>query len=155
MSSHVAQIVWNRGSHEHFVDHKYSRAHHWEFDGGMIVPASSSPDVVPLPFSVAANVDPEEAFVASLSSCHMLFFLSIAASKGFVVDRYTDNAVGVMGKGDSGSVEMIRVTLRPEVEFSGDRLPSIEQLESMHHESHHQCFIANSVKTQVLTEIVT
>ena len=154
MSEYYAKIVWNRGSDENYIDNKYSRGHEWSFDGGVTVPASSSPHVVPLPYSVEANVDPEEAFVASLSSCHMLFFLSIAAKRKFIIDGYIDNAIGVMEKDSDGKISMTKVTLRPEVNFSGDRQPSIEQLEKMHHQSHEQCFIANSVKTEVVTEII-
>ena len=141
-------------SDENYIDNKYSRGHEWSFDGGVTVPASSSPHVVPLPYSVEANVDPEEAFVASLSSCHMLFFLSIAAKRQFIIDGYIDNAIGVVEKDSDGKISMTKVTLRPEVNFSGDRQPSIEQLEKMHHQSHEQCFIANSVKTEVVTEII-
>ncbi len=154
MSEYYAKIVWNRGSDENYIDNKYSRGHEWSFDGGVTVAASSSPHVVPLPYSVEANVDPEEAFVASLSSCHMLFFLSIAAKRKFIIDGYIDNAIGVMEKDSDGKISMTKVTLRPEVNFSGDRQPSIEQLEKMHHQSHEQCFIANSVKTEVVTEII-
>lgn len=154
MSEYSAKITWNRGSDEIYTDNKYSRGHNWEFDGGLTVPASSSPHIVPLPYSVAENVDPEEAFVAALSSCHMLFFLSIAAKKQWVVDSYTDNAVGVMENDAEGKMAMTKVTLRPLVIFSGDKQPSLEQLEKVHHQSHEQCFIANSVKTKVLTEIV-
>jgi organic hydroperoxide reductase OsmC/OhrA len=154
MSEYIAKIHWVRSSDENYIDNKYSRGHEWTFDGGITVQASSSPHVVSLPYSVEANVDPEEAFVASLSSCHMLFFLSIAAKKRYVVDLYVDNAVGIMEKGDDGKVSMTKVTLRPNVQFSGDKKPTIEQLEKMHHLSHDQCFIANSVKTEVVTEIV-
>jgi len=154
MSEYLAKIHWVRSSDENYIDNKYSRGHEWTFDGGITVQASSSPHVVSLPYSVEANVDPEEAFVASLSSCHMLFFLSIAAKKRYVVDLYVDNAVGIMEKGDDGKVSMTKVTLRPNVQFSGNKKPTIEQLEKMHHLSHDQCFIANSVKTEVVTEIV-
>jgi organic hydroperoxide reductase OsmC/OhrA len=154
MSEYFAQVSWQRSSDEPYIDNRYSRGHKWTFDGGLTVPASSSPHIVPLPYSVEANVDPEEAFIASLSSCHMLFFLSITAQQGFIVDQYLDNAVGVMEKGSDGKIAMTRVTLRPEVFFSGEQQPSLEQLESMHHQSHTQCFIANSVKTDVVTEIV-
>lgn len=146
-------MVWQRNG-EPFTDNKYSRGHRWLFDGGLEVQASSSPHVVPLPYSVAENVDPEEAFVASLSSCHMLFFLAIAAKRGFVVDDYRDEAVGIMEKNADGKMAMTRVTLRPNVSFSGERQPSREQLEKIHHQSHEQCFIANSVKTEVVTEIL-
>ena len=154
MSKYYAKVAWNRGSDETYTDNEYSRGHEWIFDGGVTVPASSSPHVVPLPYSVEANVDPEEAFVASLSSCHMLFFLSIAAKKRFVIDQYIDNAIGIMEKDSDGKISMTKVTLHPEVRFSGDKQPSHEQLEKMHHQSHEQCFIANSVKTEVTTEIV-
>lgn len=110
--------------------------------------------VVPLPYSVEANVDPEEAFVASLSSCHMLFFLSIAAKRKYVIDAYTDNAVGTMEKDSDGKVSMTKVILRPQVKFSSEKQPTMAQLEKMHHQAHELCFIANSVKTEVVTEIV-
>jgi len=155
MSDYFARVVWTRKAGEPFTDNKYSRGHLWMFDGGVTVPASSSPHVVPLPWSVEENVDPEEAFIASLSSCHMLFFLAIAAKRKFLVDEYIDNAVGIMAKGDDGKVAMTRVTLRPKITFSGEHQPGMEQLEQMHHESHELCFIANSVKTEVVTEIVT
>ena len=153
MSEYYALVKWTRGKDEPYIDNAYSRGHVWEFDGGVSVPASSSPHVVPLPYSVEANVDPEEAFVASLSSCHMLFFLSIAAKKKYVVESYTDDAIGLMEKDQSGKISMTKVTLRPKVVFGGDRAPSKEELEKMHHLSHEQCFIANSVKTQVTTDI--
>ena len=153
MSEDFSTVVWQRNG-EPFTDNKYSRGHRWLFDGGLEVQASSSPHVVPLPYSVAENVDPEEAFVASLSSCHMLFFLAIAGKRGFVVDEYRDEAVGIMEKNADGKMAMTRVTLRPNVSFSGERQPSREQLEKIHHQSHEQCFIANSVKTEVVTEIL-
>lgn len=154
MSEYYAKVAWARGSDERYTDNKYSRGHEWTFDGGLTIPASSSPHVVPLPYSVETSVDPEEAFVASLSSCHMLFFLSIAAKNRFTVDQYIDNAVGIMEVDRDGKISMTKVTLRPEITFSGDTQPSYEQLEQMHHQSHEQCFIANSVKTEVTTEIV-
>ena len=154
MSEYFADIIWARQPQENYLDHQYSRGHQWRFDGGATVAASSSPHVVPLPYSVEANVDPEEAFVASLSSCHMLFFLSIAAKRKFVVDVYIDQAVGIMEKDKTGSVSMTKVTLKPRVKFSGERQPNLQQLEKMHDQSHQQCFIANSVKTEVVTEII-
>ena len=155
MSEYFAKINWVRDSNESYVDNKYSRGHEWIFDGGVVIQASSSPHVVPLPYSVEENVDPEEAFVASLSSCHMLFFLSIAAKRKYVVDSYIDNAVGIMGKDSDGNISMTKVTLRPYVEFSGDKKPTKAQLEKIHHQSHHQSFSANSVKTEIMTEIMT
>ncbi|MEJ2418698.1 MAG: OsmC family protein [Exilibacterium sp.] len=155
MSEYTATVKWHRQESEAYIDNQYSRGHQWQFDGGVTVPASSSPHIVPLPYSVEANVDPEEAFVASLSSCHMLFFLGIAAKRKFVVDEYVDNAIGIMEKDSSGKIAMTRVILRPCIKFSGDNKPTREQLEDLHHRSHELCFIANSVKTQVVTEIVS
>jgi len=151
LSEYKAVVEWDRGGAV-FTDNRYSRGHRWLFDGGVEVPASSSPSVVPLPLSVAAAVDPEEAFVASLSSCHMLVLLSIAAKRGFVVDSYRDEAVGVLAKDSSGKLAMTRVTLRPQVEFSGEKRPTADELAAMHHDSHEQCFIASSVKTDVQCE---
>ncbi|MGE0580928.1 MAG: OsmC family protein [Steroidobacteraceae bacterium] len=151
MAEYVVQVSWERGQAS-FVDNRYSRGHVWRFDGGIEVPGSSSPHVVPLPHSVEAAVDPEEAFVASLSSCHMLWFLAIAAGRGFVVDRYLDDAGGVLGKDTAGRLAMTRVTLRPAVQFSGAKQPAAGDIAAMHHEAHEKCFIANSVKTEVRVE---
>lgn len=153
MSAYTVTVEWLRGS-QRFVDKRYSRAHLWKFDGGSEVRASSSPHVVPLPFSDANAVDPEEAFVASLSSCHMLFFLSIAANAGFCVDRYIDEAEGILEKDASQRLSMTRVTLRPRVIFSGSPAPSEDEIRRMHHQAHEECFIANSVKTEVRCEPV-
>jgi len=153
MSSHTVTIRWLRGDQQ-FTDNRFSRGHTWIFDGGVEVQASSSPHVVPLPCSQANAVDPEEAFVASLSSCHMLWFLFIAAKRGFCIDSYIDDAVGVMGRNALGKLSMTRVTLRPSVAFGGNRLPAKSDIESMHHEAHAECFIANSVKTDVQCEPV-
>lgn len=153
MSEYSAKVIWARNDNEAFLDNSYSRGHQWQFDGGATIDASSSPHIVALPYSVAENVDPEEAFVASLSSCHMLFFLSIAAKKRFVVDSYVDNAVGVMEKGADNRMAMTEVVLKPCVKFSGAQA-TVEQLEKMHHQAHELCFIANSVKTEVTTEVV-
>ena len=151
MSEYTVTVTWERGE-QRFTDNRYSRGHTWAFDGGVQIPASSSPHAVPLPYSKADAVDPEEAFVASLSSCHMLWFLSIAAKRGFCVDSYADDAVGLMEKNPSGRLAMTRVTLRPKAIFSGERLPTAAELQAMHHEAHEECFIANSVKTDVRCE---
>ena len=151
MSTYTATISWARGE-QVFVDNRYSRRHWMRFDGGAEVPGSSSPQVVPMPGSDPAAVDPEEAFVASLSSCHMLWFLDIAAQRKFRVERYTDEALGVMGKNAEGRIAMTLVTLRPAAEFSGTPAPTREQVEAMHHQAHEACFIANSVKTAVRCE---
>jgi organic hydroperoxide reductase OsmC/OhrA len=151
MAEYRTVVEWTRAGAA-FTDNRYSRGHRWLFDGGVEVPASSSPHIVPLPMSVAAAVDPEEAFVASLSSCHMLWFLSIAARRGFIVDSYQDHAVGIMGKDATGRLAMTQVTLRPETQFSGVKRPTADEVLAIHHEAHEQCFIANSVKTEVRCE---
>ena len=151
MSCYTATIVWQRDAHA-FVDHRYSRRHTWHFDGGAVVPASASPQIVPLPMADAAGVDPEEAFVASLSSCHMLWFLDIAARAGWVVDHYRDDATGLLARDTKGLLAMTRVTLRPVVRFAGERAPSVDAHLALHHQAHAACFIANSVKTEVLCE---
>lgn len=153
MSEYKATIRWARNPEEPFTDGKYSRGHAWDFNGGTTVQASSSPHVVPIPYSVEANVDPEEAFIASLSSCHMLVFLAIAAKRKYVVESYVDEAVGILAKDADGKTSVTEVTLRPRVLFSGERVPDDEALERMHHTAHENCFIANSVKTEVRTEI--
>ena len=153
MAQYTAEILWQRGEQD-FLGNTYSRKHSIRFDGGAEVPGSSSPHVVPLPFSDAAAVDPEEAFVASLSSCHMLWFLSIAARRKFCVDSYVDNAHGVMAKNVAGKLAMTQVTLRPRVAFTGERLPTSDDIAAMHHKAHAECFIANSVTTDVRCEPV-
>jgi len=153
MSEYQASVIWNRAESEAFIDNKYSRGHTWEFDGGAVVQASSAPQIVPLPYSVEANVDPEEAFVAALSSCHMLFFLGIAGKHNFIVNSYIDNPIGIIAKDTEGKLSMTKVTLRPKVIFYSEKQPSFEQLQKMHHQSHQQCFIANSVKTEIVMEI--
>jgi organic hydroperoxide reductase OsmC/OhrA len=153
MARHTATIRWQRGE-QAFLDNRYSRGHTWTFDGGAVVPGSSSPHVVPVPGSDPHAVDPEEAFVAALSSCHMLWFLSIAARRGFRVDDYADEAVGTMARNAEGKLAMTRVVLHPRVVFSGDPRPGPEDLEAMHHEAHAECFIANSVTSEVACEPV-
>lgn len=151
MSTYVAEIHWSRGE-QVFTDNRYSRLHRWRFDGGVDVVASSSPSVVPLPMSSAAAVDPEEAFVASLSSCHMLWFLSLAAKRGYCVDEYVDHASGTMGRNDDEKLAMLKVVLRPAVKFSGARIPTADEHAALHHHAHDACFLANSVKTEVVCE---
>ena len=151
MTDYQATIRWQRQADEVFNDNRYSRAHEWAFDGGVVVPAS--PHIVPLPHVVAENVDPEEAFAAALSSCHMLVFLGIAAKRRYVVDHYTDQAVGTMAENVHGKLVMTRVVLRPDARFSGERQPSRAQIQKMHHQAHSECFIANSVRTEVVTEL--
>lgn len=149
---YTATVSWKRGSEEAFTDIKFSRAHQWSFDGGVTVPASSSPLSVRVPFSRTDAVDPEEALVASLSSCHMLTFLYLAAKQGFVVDSYDDAAVGSMTKNDRGKLFVSKVTLRPRIAFSGAKQPSDAELSQLHHRAHEECYIANSVLTEVTVE---
>ena len=145
---HGARIVWTANGD--FAKGQYSRAHEWHFDGGTVVPASSSPSVVPLPFSDAAAVDPEEAFVASLSSCHMLWFLDLARRAGFVAERYEDHAHGVMERKE-GRLSITRVTLRPRVIWRV--APDRDREAALHHAAHEECFIANSVRTEIAIEL--
>jgi organic hydroperoxide reductase OsmC/OhrA len=153
MSTCTATISWERNG-EVFTDNRYSRRHEWRFDGGVRLAASSSPAVVPR-FSDASAVDPEEAFVASLSSCHMLTFLFLAAARKFTVDSYEDEALGTLAKNSRGKLAMTEVLLRPVVVFSGDHRPSDEAVKELHHRAHEECFIANSVSTNVRCEPVT
>ena len=154
MAEHSASVHWQRNA-QPFIDNRYGRRHEWRFDGGASVSASSSPHVVPVPMSDASGVDPEEAFVASLSSCHMLWFLGLAAQAGWVVDDYRDDALGVMARNAEGRMAMTVVTLRPAVSFGGSKQPDAPELQRLHHAAHEACFIANSVKTEVRCEPVT
>jgi organic hydroperoxide reductase OsmC/OhrA len=153
MSEHTATISWQRHQAQ-FIDHHYSREHTWKFDGGMEILASASPQVVPVPYANPAHVDPEEAFVAALSSCHMLWFLSIAAKQKFTVDSYTDQAVGIMGKNSQGKTMIKQVKLRPRVVFSQDNQPTKPQLQQMHKAAHYSCFLASSVTTEIIIEAI-
>lgn len=146
-----ATVTWRRGDAK-FTDQRYSRGHEWSFDGGVTVPASSSPLSVRLPYSVAEAVDPEEALVAALASCHMLTFLYVAAKQGFVVDSYADDAVGEMSKNERGKLWVSRIILSPAIVFAGEKRPSAEQLDELHHLAHEECYIANSVKSEVLVQ---
>tara|TARA_B110000263_G_C14941195_1_gene343749 strand:+ start:23 stop:487 length:465 start_codon:yes stop_codon:yes gene_type:complete len=153
MSETIVTVSWERGDQD-FCGNEYSRGHTWTFDGGLSVPASASPDIVSLLWSVAENVDLEEAFVASISSCHMLFFLSLAAKRKIVVDRYADSAVGFMEQREDGKIAMTKVILRPEARYFGDAQPSRELLEKLYHRAHELCFIANSVYAEIVTEVI-
>lgn len=153
MAQYTSTVLWQRDNAP-FTNHRYSRRHSLHFDGGAVVPGSSSPHVVPLPYSDPAGVDPEEAFVASLSSCHMLWFLDIAARAAWVVDEYRDAAVGTMARNDQGQLAMTRVVLHPAVRFAPEHSPTPDELRDLHHRAHAACYIANSVKTEVLCEPV-
>jgi len=152
MSNYFATVKWQRQNGEVFNDNKYSRAHIWKFNGGQTIQASSSPHVVPLPYSVEANVDPEEAFIASISSCHMLFFLSLASNQKFIIESYTDKASGILQPDENKNVAMTDVTLKPKIIFSGKKQPTKEQIDKIHHLAHKQCFIANSIKTKIIIQ---
>lgn len=156
MSQHIATIRWPAGATggADFLAGKFSRDHTWSFDGGATVPASAAPSVVPAPFASPANVDPEEALVASISSCHMLTFLYFAYKQGFQVDSYDDQAVGVMTKNDQGVPWVSTVTLHPKVVYGGDKRPTHDEESRLHHSAHDKCFIANSVKCEIKVEPV-
>lgn len=149
MAVYTATVRWERGGQK-FSDGKFSRGHVWEFDGGARIAASSSPHLVRLPYSVAENVDPEEAFVASASSCHMLFFLFLAQKAGFVVENYRDDAEGIMGQNEEGRMAMTRIRLQPKVQYAGSA-PDPAAEAALHHKAHEACFISNSVKTRIET----
>jgi organic hydroperoxide reductase OsmC/OhrA len=151
MHTHTAIINWKRTSPD-FLKGKYSREHTWTFDGGLTVPASPSPSVVPAPYSNPANVDPEEAYVASISSCHMLTFLFLASKEGFTVDSYSDEAFGSMAKNKRGAAWVGSVMLHPKITYSGEKQPNHAEEAKLHHAAHEQCFIANSVKTEITVE---
>ncbi|HEY7204363.1 MAG TPA: OsmC family protein [Methylomirabilota bacterium] len=152
MAEHKATIRWALRSGEDFLPGRYSRAHTWTFDGGVTVAASPSPSVIPAPYSNPAGVDPEEAFVAAIASCHMLTFLHVARKAGFLVERYEDDAVGVLRKNERGAIWVSRVTLRPRIAYRDETRPSAEEIDRLHHLAHEQCFIANSVKTEISIE---
>lgn len=149
MATHDARIVWTADGD--FTSGRYSRRHEWQFDGGAVVAGSSSPHVVRPPLSDPAAVDPEEALVAAVSSCHMLWFLDLARRGGFDLASYVDDATGTMGEIEPGRIALIRITLRPDVVFAG-RQPSAEELDQLHHKAHEHCFIANSLKSEVVVE---
>jgi organic hydroperoxide reductase OsmC/OhrA len=153
MAEHKAAIRWALpGDGEAFLKGRYSREHTWSFDGGVTVPASPAPSVIPVPFSNPAGVDPEEAYVAAIASCHMLSFLHVAMRAGVVVERYEDDAVGVMRKNERGAIWVGAVTLRPRIVFGGSARPTPQEVDQLHHRAHEQCFIANSVKTEITVE---
>lgn len=148
MSEHKAVIRWKRSGPD-FLKGKYSREHSWSFDGGATLDASASPSVVPQPYSNPSFVDPEEAFVASVSSCHMLTYLFVASKAGFELESYDDEAVGKMTKGANGVPWISEVTLHPRIVYSGEKKPTAADEERLHHLAHEQCFISNSIKTTV------
>lgn len=148
MSEHTVKVVWERGD-QPFSDNKYSRAYEWHFDGGAVIEGSAAPSVVPPPYSLAHAVDPEEAYVAALSACHMLWFLDLARRGGSIVDRYVDQAVGYMTRSDDGKLWISRVGLNPDIRWA-EPAPSADAVAELHHAAHDNCFIANSVKTEII-----
>lgn len=152
MSTYCATVRWSSTDNAVFSGGRYSRAHEWEFDGGAVVAASASPGNVPQGTANEAGIDPEEAFIAAISSCHMLFFLDYARRAGFVVSNYVDEAIGLMEKGENGKIAVTKVTLRPKITFDGEKRPDADEISRLHQRSHHDCFIANSIKSEVIIE---
>lgn len=150
MSKYTATITWKSDSPDTFTKNQYTRGHEWTFDGGVTVPASSSPHAVRLPWSVEAAVDPEEALVAAASSCHMLTFLWLAARDRFNIASYVDNAVGEMATTDDGRQWIARITLDPQIEWLGDKLPTSDELADLHRRAHEQCYIANTLRSEII-----
>jgi organic hydroperoxide reductase OsmC/OhrA len=151
MSDHRATVLWTR-TDEGFLQSKYSRNHTWSFDGGLTVPATAAPNVIPPPWTDVTHIDPEEAFIASVASCHMLTFLHVASKAGFLVDRYEDEAIGTMAKNEKGIPWVKTIVLRPRIAFGGEKIPSAPEIDQLHHKAHDFCFIANSVKTEIRVE---
>ena len=152
MGTYTATIKWKNDSPDTFTKHKYTRGHTWSFDGGIDVPGSSSPHSVRVPYSIEAAVDPEEALVAAASSCHMLMFLWLAAKGGFNIASYVDNAIGEMTKGDDGKEFISKITLEPVIEWTGEMLPTSQEIAELHHHAHEGCYIANSIKSEVVVK---
>ncbi|MCI0405644.1 MAG: OsmC family protein [candidate division Zixibacteria bacterium] len=151
MHRYEAKISWSRNGAK-FLNQQYSRGHEWSFDGGIKISASASPQAVRAPLSVAEAIDPEEALVAAASSCHMLFFLSRASKQGFVVDSYVDEPFGMVEKNPQGKFAVTHITLRPKIQFSGEKRPTGSELSALHHAAHEECYIANSLKSEVTVE---
>jgi len=150
---HTCEVLWQRAAGEPFVDSRYSRKHTWHFDGGLAVAASASPLVVAVPMSEPHAVDPEEAFVASIASCHMLWFLALAAKAGCVVNTYRDCPVGWMDRDHAGQEWIAKVFLRPRIVFDGEEQPARDAVAALHHEAHKACFIARSVKSEIVISL--
>ncbi len=151
--THNAQIKWNKKATENFIDNTYSRVHNWLFDGGYQLKASASPNIVRPPMSDASLIDPEEAFIAAISSCHMLFFLSIAAKKRYIVTTYSDKAIAKLGKINNGNMAITALELNPKITFDETTIPNSKQLEKLHDLAHQQCFLANSTTASITINI--
>jgi organic hydroperoxide reductase OsmC/OhrA len=154
MSEHRATVRWEQSGGP-FAKRQYSRAHSWSFDGGVTVPAAASPSAVPAQFTDASAVDPEEAYVAAIASCHLLSFLPLAALAGFEVLRYDDEAVGRMTKNEAGKFWVSEVELHPRITWAEGKAPSAQQLAELHHRAHDDCYIASSVRTEIRVRIVS
>lgn len=152
MTTYTATVGWSGDDPEAYAKGRYHRGHEWAFDGGTVVPASAAPENVPHGTANAAGVDPEEALIAAISSCHMLFFLDYARRAGFVISSYVDEAQGVLEKRADGKIAVTKVTLHPRIEWAGDKHPTAEGIAQLHHRSHEDCFIANSVNCEVTVE---
>ena len=152
MSTYTATVRWSGDDPDAYRKGRYYRGHEWVFDGGTVVPASAAPENVPPGTANEAGVDPEEGLIASISSCHMLFFLDFARRAGFVIRSYVDEAEGVLERRADGKIAVTRVTLRPRIEWAGDKRPTAEDIAQLHHRSHEDCFIANSVNCEVTVE---
>ncbi|HET6996230.1 MAG TPA: OsmC family protein [Chitinophagaceae bacterium] len=152
---HTATVSWAKTDSEVFTDGRYNRVHRWKFDGGAEFNASASPHVVPIPFSDPSLVDPEEAFIASIASCHMLFFLSFCARQKYIIKHYEDQAEGILDTGDDGRKQILSVKLHPVIQFEGENLPTEATIRQLHELAHENCFIANSVKTKIEVVIAT
>lgn len=145
---YVADIVWRRDPAVPFKNNRYSRAHEWRFDG-LTIPGSAAPGIVPVPLAKPDAVDPEEAVVAAASACHMLFFLALAA-KRFQIDAYSDHAVGIMSKNDNGKLFISEIRLAPQIVFSGEVMPTADDIAHLHHRAHEECYIANSLRADII-----
>jgi organic hydroperoxide reductase OsmC/OhrA len=144
-----AKILWHRSPEEKFLDGNYRRVHNWILDGGMRIEASSSPEIIPMPMSDPSLIDPEEAFIASIASCHMLFFLSIAAKKKFIIENYEDNPEAIMGNNNEGKMAILSLILQPKVTFAGTNIPAEDNIKLIHELAHSNCFLANSIRTKI------
>lgn len=155
MYEYEAKVTWKRKANEVFIDQKYNREHKITFENGLAIDGSPSGRIVPVPYSNPNFLDPEQTFVASLSTCHMLFFLDLCSRDGIIVDSYTDDAIGVLKRTGRNKMAMTKVTLRPKGAYSGDNIPTMEQLEDIHHRAHELCYIANSVSSEIIAEIIS
>ena len=152
MADHTAKVRWQISEGEDFASNRYSRAHTWSFDGGLSVPGSAAPGYLPAALIDESAVDPEEALLASAASCHMLYFLAYAAKAGFTMTSYEDNPEGTVEKNETGDPWMSTIVMRPSAVFTGDKRPTGDEIEKLHHRAHKTCIIANSLKSALTIE---